>query len=131
MPAAADTPAAWEQAPDVSVLGFLLVLLIIPIGAAAVIALLAVLPSMARDKGYEPGQSWRGQPEWFGGPTKGVGAADERDAGADRVRLQVHRGHQCPLVSSPPPSRPRSTAPSVAPRRPAASSSRSTSAPPG
>lgn len=76
LPAAADTPEAWEQAPDVSVLGFLLVLLIIPVGAAAVIALLAVLPSLASDKGYEPGQSWRGQPEWFGGPTKGVGAAD-------------------------------------------------------
>lgn len=76
VPAAADTPAAWEKAPDPSLLGYLLVLLIIPIGVAAVIALLTVLPSMARDKGYQPGQAWRGQPEWFGGPTKGVGAAD-------------------------------------------------------
>ena len=72
----ADTPQGWEQSPRVSVLGFLLVALIIPVGAAAVITLLAVLPSMAKDKGYEAGQSWRGQPEWFGGPTKGVAAAD-------------------------------------------------------
>lgn len=77
VPASADTPASWEKTPDASLLGYLLVLLIIPIGAAAVIALLTVLPSMARDKGYEPGQAWRGQPEWFGGPTKGVGAADD------------------------------------------------------
>lgn len=76
-PAAADTPAAWQQAPDVSPLGFLLVLLIIPLGLAAVISLLAVVPSLISDRGYEPGQSWRGDTEWFGGPTKGVQAADE------------------------------------------------------
>jgi hypothetical protein len=76
-PAMADTPAAWEEAPDVSPLGFLMVLLIIPLGAAAVISLLTVLPSIASDKGYEPGQSWRGETEWFGGPTKGVKGADE------------------------------------------------------
>ncbi len=52
-------------------------LLIIPLGVAAVISLLAVLPSLASDRGYEPGQSWRGDTEWFGGPTKGVEAADE------------------------------------------------------
>ena len=52
-------------------------LAILPLGAAAVIALLAVLPSIASDKGYEPGQSWRGDTEWFGGPTKGVKGADD------------------------------------------------------
>ena len=77
VPAAADTPQGWEETPDVSMLGFLLVLLIIPIGAAAVITLLALLPSMASDKGYEPGQNWRGKPEWFGGPTKGLRTTDE------------------------------------------------------
>ena len=75
--ASADTPAAWEQAPDTSALGFLLVIAIIPLGLAAVIALLALLPSMASEKGYEPGQSWRGESEWFGGPSKGLAAADE------------------------------------------------------
>jgi hypothetical protein len=76
-PAAADTPQGWEPAPDVSPLGFLMVLLILPLGAAAVISLLVVLPSLAGDHGYEPGQSWRGDTEWFGGPTKGVKGADE------------------------------------------------------
>jgi hypothetical protein len=76
-PAVADTPEAWEKAPDVSPLGFLLVLLILPLGAAAVISLLTVLPSLASDKGYEPGQSWGGDTEWFGGPTKGVKGADQ------------------------------------------------------
>ncbi|MCW2821496.1 MAG: hypothetical protein JWQ67_2573 [Marmoricola sp.] len=76
-PAAADTPTAWENAPDVSPLGFLLVLVIIPLGIAAVLALLTILPSMASDRGYEPGQAWRGEAEWFGGPTRGVRSAAE------------------------------------------------------
>lgn len=76
-PVAADRPAAWEEAPDVSLLNFLLVLVIIPIGIAAVLSLLTVLPALASDKGYQPGQSWRGESTWFGGPTKGVEAADK------------------------------------------------------
>ncbi len=75
-PAAAAEPEAWKSAPEVSTLGFLMVVVILPLAAAAVISLLAVLPSLARDSGYEPGQSWRGEPEWFGGPTKGVQSAD-------------------------------------------------------
>jgi hypothetical protein len=76
-PAMADTPTAWEKAPDVSPLGFVMVLLILPLGAAAVISLLVVLPSLASDKGYQPGEAWRGDTEWFGGPTKGVQGADD------------------------------------------------------
>ncbi len=76
-PAVADTPKGWEEAPDVSPLGYLLVLVIIPVGLAIVLTLLTVLPSLTRDRGYEPGQSWRGDSEWFGGPTKGVQAADQ------------------------------------------------------
>ena len=76
-PAAAEAPTTWEPQPEVTLLEFMLVLVIIPLGLAAVIALLTVLPSMAFDKGYQPGQSWRGEPEWFGGPTKGVQSADE------------------------------------------------------
>ncbi len=87
-PAAADTPSAWEQAPDVSPLGFLLVLLIIPLGLAAVISLLVVLPSMAGDHGYQPGQSWRGDREWFGGPAKGLAAAD--DVTPEQVESSSH-----------------------------------------
>lgn len=75
--ASADTPQAWADDPHVSGLDFLLVLLIIPLGLGLVISLLAALPSMIRDRGYEPGQSWRAEAEWFGGPQKGVGATEQ------------------------------------------------------
>jgi hypothetical protein len=75
--ASADTPAAWDQAPDVSGLQFLVVLLLIPAGLALVISLLAVLPSIIKDTGYAPGQSWRAEAEWVGGPQKGVEAAED------------------------------------------------------
>jgi hypothetical protein len=76
-PAFADRPKGWEDAPDVSPLGFLLVLVIIPVGLAIVLTLLTLLPSLAGERGYEPGQSWNSDSEWFGGPTKGVQAADQ------------------------------------------------------
>ncbi|MBO9523272.1 MAG: hypothetical protein J7518_17210 [Nocardioidaceae bacterium] len=72
----ADTPDNWEKAPGVSGLQFLVVLVLIPAGLALLISLLAALPSMVGDKGYEPGQSWRSEPEWFGGASKGVEAAE-------------------------------------------------------
>lgn len=75
--ASADTPRAWEKADHVSGLEFLTVLVLIPVGLALVISLLAVLPSLIRDRGYEPGQAWRAEAEWFGGPQKGVEAADQ------------------------------------------------------
>lgn len=75
--ASADTPAAWDQAPDVSGLQFVVVLLLIPAGLALVISLLALLPSIIKDTGYAPGQSWRAEAEWFGGPQKGVEAAED------------------------------------------------------
>lgn len=75
--AVADTPERFPDAPDVSGLQFLVVLVLIPLGLFLVISLLAALPSMISDKGYQPGQSWRAEAEWFGGPRKGVDAADE------------------------------------------------------
>ena len=75
--ASADTPAAWDDAPHVSGLEFLMIVVLIPVGLALVISLLAALPSMIHDRGYEPGQSWRAEAEWFGGPRKGVEAADD------------------------------------------------------
>ena len=56
---------------------FLVVLILLPLAAAAVISLLAYLPSVTKDRGYEPGRSWRGEVEWFGGPTAGIEAAHE------------------------------------------------------
>ena len=81
--ASADTPKAWEKADHVSGLEFLTVLVLIPAGLALGIALLALLPSMIRDRGYEPGQSWRAEAEWFGGPQKGVEAA--ADQGPEQI----------------------------------------------
>jgi hypothetical protein len=75
--ASADTPEAWDKPPHVSGLEFLTVLVLVPLGLALVISLLALLPSLIHDRGYEPGQSWRAEAEWFGGPRKGVDAADD------------------------------------------------------
>ena len=72
----ADEPAAWGSQPHVSGWQFLVVLVLIPAGLFLVITLLAALPSMIRDKGYEPGQPWSSEPEWFGGPRQGVEAAE-------------------------------------------------------
>lgn len=72
----ADEPAAWGSQPHVSGWQFLVVLVLIPAGLFLVISLLAALPSMIRDKGYEPGQAWSSEPEWFGGPRQGVEAAE-------------------------------------------------------
>ena len=86
VPASADTPVGWEQSPHVSALDYLLVLLLIPLGLALVISFLVLVPSLVRGRGYEPGQSWRGQSEWFGGPEKGVHAADDVDP--DRLEAE-------------------------------------------
>lgn len=76
-PATADTPAGWDTGPKATALDFLLVLVLIPLGLSLVISILVLVPSMVRGRGYEPGHSWRGRSEWFGGPQKGVRAADE------------------------------------------------------
>jgi hypothetical protein len=75
--AVADTPADWATPPHVSGLEFLLVLVLIPLGTGLEISVLTILPSLIHDRGYEPGQSWRAEAEWFGGPRKGVDAADD------------------------------------------------------
>ena len=79
LPASADTPSNWESSPDVSGFQALLVLFLIPAGLFLVISLLAALPSLVKGDSYEPGQAWRSEGEWFGGPRKGVAAADTTD----------------------------------------------------
>jgi hypothetical protein len=76
-PAAASQPEGWDRDPPVSALHFVTVILLIPLSLAAILILLTILPGLARDRGYEPGQTWRGEAEWFGGPTKGVKSAAE------------------------------------------------------
>lgn len=83
LPAAATAPSEWPEAPSVSLLDFLVVLVLIPVGLALAIALLAALPSMRRGGStYQPGLAWRHEPEWFGGPRDGLEKADrsEREA---------------------------------------------------
>ena len=75
--ASADTPEGWAKAPPVSGFDYLVVLFLIPLGLALVISFLAFIPTLVGDHGYQPGQSWRGESEWFGGPRKGIAAADE------------------------------------------------------
>lgn len=87
-PAYADTPAAWEPEPHVPVLDFLLVLFLIPLGIAAVISLLVLLPSMIRSRSYEPGEAWGTENVWFGGPRKGLAAAPETRAIEDHATAE-------------------------------------------
>jgi hypothetical protein len=79
LPASADAPSTWEDSPDVSGFQALLVLFLIPAGLFLVISLLAALPSLVKGDSYEPGQAWRSEGEWFGGPHKGVAGADQVD----------------------------------------------------
>lgn len=91
-PAVASPPEAWAESGPVSPMNFLLLLAIIPLGLAAVISLLALLPSMmGSGSTYQPGLAWRNEPEWFGGrrevkgeessDTKAVTGADAEPAG--------------------------------------------------
>jgi hypothetical protein len=86
----ADAPEQWEDTPPVSPLHVLLVLAVIPIGLFLLITLLVYIPSMSKAQSYQPGQAWRGEPTWFGGPRGGLEAADSaggRQAGSDRPEL--------------------------------------------
>lgn len=76
----ADAPEQWQDNGPVSPLHVLLVLAVIPIGLFLLIVLLVYLPSMSRGHSYRPGQAWRNEPEWFGGPRGGVEAADQQPA---------------------------------------------------
>jgi hypothetical protein len=75
--ASADAPDSWQNPPSVSPLHTVLVLVVIPVGLFVLITLLVCLPSMSRNQGYQPGQAWRGEPEWFGGPRAGLEAVDD------------------------------------------------------
>ncbi|HET7358071.1 MAG TPA: hypothetical protein VFJ09_15485 [Nocardioidaceae bacterium] len=79
-PALASAPNTWPEAPSVSALDMLLVLVILPGALFIGISVLVFVPSMARGQKYQPGQAWRGESTWFGGPQDGVEAADRGDA---------------------------------------------------
>ena len=91
LPASASAPAQWPEAPSVSWLDALLVLLIIPAGLALLISLLAAIPSMrGGGSSYQPGLAWRHEAEWFGGPRDGLEKADKSDREA--VEASGERG---------------------------------------
>ena len=74
--ASAGEPAAWTENTDVNPWHAILVYLVIPLALFVVITLLVMLPSMRTSQGYQPGEAWRGEPEWFGGPRGGVATLD-------------------------------------------------------
>lgn len=70
-------PEQWADAPGVTSLQFLLVLVLVPGGLFVAIALLSLLPSMiSGSHGYQPGGVWRTEAEWFGGPREGLERVD-------------------------------------------------------
>jgi hypothetical protein len=89
-PAFAAPPETWTDAEQVGGLDFLLLLLLIPLGLALLITLLAYVPSMVRGQKYTPGRAWRSESEWFGGPKDGLEAADKVDLHAEGA--QTDRG---------------------------------------
>jgi hypothetical protein len=72
----ASPPDSWEDTPNVSPLHVLLLLGVVPLALFVLITLLVMLPSMKRGSSYSPSTVWRGEPEWFGGPTSGTDGLD-------------------------------------------------------
>lgn len=72
----ADAPESWPNDPGVPPLRALLVYLVLPLALFVIIALLVYIPSMMRNQSYQPGQPWRHEPQWFGGPRGGVEALE-------------------------------------------------------
>ena len=76
----ADAPVQWEDSGPYSPLYVITILVVIPASMFALITLLVYLPSMMRTgESYHPGQPWRNDAEWFGGPRGGVGAVDRTE----------------------------------------------------
>jgi hypothetical protein len=57
-----------DPGPQISTLKALLVYGVTPIGIGIIIALLVMLPSLARGPRYRLGEEWKANPEWFGAP---------------------------------------------------------------
>jgi len=77
--ALADPPDSWRDNPAVSAQYTILVLVGIPLALFLLITLLVYLPSMRHRQSNDSGQAWRGEPEWFGGPSAGLEAVDKSE----------------------------------------------------
>jgi hypothetical protein len=84
-PAFATPPESWPPTDNGSTLHALLLLVGAPLLLFVGITLLVSLPSMIAGHKYDSALAFRDQPEWFGGPRKGVDAAPD-DAGAHQGR---------------------------------------------
>ena len=80
-PAFAAPPEAWPAADSVSGFEFLLILLLIPLGLAVVISVLATVPSLVGGNKRGSSEAWREEKEWFGGPKDGVEATEKAEPG--------------------------------------------------
>jgi hypothetical protein len=81
-------PTTWTEDTTVSPWHAILVYVIIPVALFVGITLLVMLPSTRKAHDYHPGEAWRGEPEWFGGPRGGVETLDAgapATAGSDRA----------------------------------------------
>ncbi len=79
-PAFADTPETWQDPAPVSPLHAILLLGGVPLALMVVITLLVYAPSWAKGGDeYTPGQAWRGEREWFGGPRSGIETAEQAE----------------------------------------------------
>jgi hypothetical protein len=56
----------------------LLIFGVLPVALFAIIALLVMLPSLAKGPRYRPGLSWWASPAWFGGPADPDAVKPER-----------------------------------------------------
>lgn len=84
-PAGADTPAGWEDAPDVDTLNLLLFLGGVPILLFLLITLAVYVPAMVRGERIAPGAT-SPENEWLGGPRRRAGElagpdGDDTEAG--------------------------------------------------
>lgn len=68
-PALADVPEGWSDPDPMSWGHLLLLILVIPIGLAIVISLLAALPGLVKGEGLTGGHAGG---QWLGGPRKGT-----------------------------------------------------------
>jgi hypothetical protein len=79
-PALAAPPDTWDNSDNGPLLNDLMFLIGVPLAVIAVVTLLTYLPSLARGQSSHQEPSFRDNPEWFGGPRRGVDATSEADA---------------------------------------------------
>lgn len=84
-PAFASPPSTWNNPPSEGFLHYAWILVGIPLAIIAIISLLVYLPSMIRGQSSEGAAAFQEHPEWFGGPRRGVDAAEDT-APADRSK---------------------------------------------